>query len=485
MASNAFEVSYEGLAKLLERKGLEWLIYEPIQNAWDTKTETVDVSLTPVPRKPFVTLEVQDDDPDGFRDLSHAWTLFAESFKKNDPKLRGRFNIGEKLLMSFALAYGGKVTISTTKGTVFFTPDKGRTMGRKKTEVGSRVTASLRLTRGQLNEVQDAVGRLIPPIPTVFNGKQLEGRVEVGRIEEIKLPTELADEAGILRRWTRSTTITIHKCNPDEVGWLYEMGIPVVETGDKWHANIHQKIPLNLERDNVTPSYLKSIRVAVLNEMHARIDQDESTDHWVWEATSDKNCSPEAVERILDLRFTRKRVAYDPFDTEANKRAVSKGFVVVHGASMTKGQWSNAKDNGFIKPAGHVTPTPKPFSPDGNPLRHVPVEKWTPELWNIRNYARRMAKLLLDREIKVVFANDPHWMKFDAAYGDSCLYLNYRKLGKRWFSIDTASEKERVQELLLHEFAHEHEKDHLSARFADSIAKLGARLATESRRGNL
>ena len=26
---------------------------------------------------------------------------------------------------------------------------------------------------------------------------------------------------------------------------LYELGIPVVETGDKWHYSVRQKVPLN------------------------------------------------------------------------------------------------------------------------------------------------------------------------------------------------------------------------------------------------
>ena len=37
---------------------------------------------------------VEDDSPDGFRDLTEAYTIFAESYKKVDPEKRGAFNIG-------------------------------------------------------------------------------------------------------------------------------------------------------------------------------------------------------------------------------------------------------------------------------------------------------------------------------------------------------------------------------------------------------
>jgi hypothetical protein len=64
---------------------------------------------------------VEDDAPEGFKDLSHAFTLFADSAKKSNPEQRGRFNFGEKLV----LAISDEVTIRTTKGGIRF-DDAGR-----------------------------------------------------------------------------------------------------------------------------------------------------------------------------------------------------------------------------------------------------------------------------------------------------------------------------------------------------------------------
>jgi len=112
-----FDVDKEGLAKIMERRGGKtFAIFELIQNGWDQNVMRVDVSLTPVDGRPAAMLVVEDDDPEGFADLSHAFTLFAESVKKSDPSKRGRFNLGEKLV----LACCNLATITTTTGAVEF-----------------------------------------------------------------------------------------------------------------------------------------------------------------------------------------------------------------------------------------------------------------------------------------------------------------------------------------------------------------------------
>src|SRR5437762_12841988 len=109
-AKNWFEVDKEGLAKILERKGKEFALFELIQNAWDEPGVTkVSASLEYRGRNRAL-LVVEDDAPEGFRNLSHAFTLFAESGKKSNPEQRGRFNLGEKLV----LALCDEVMLQTT-----------------------------------------------------------------------------------------------------------------------------------------------------------------------------------------------------------------------------------------------------------------------------------------------------------------------------------------------------------------------------------
>ena len=97
-----------------------------------------------------------------------------------------------------------------------------------------------------------------------FNGDRLLPRKPL-RTFETSLETLAADEEGVMRPRVRKTQVAIYEALPGETPSLYEMGLPVVETGDKWHVNIGQKVPLNRDRDNVRPAFLQSVRVAVLN----------------------------------------------------------------------------------------------------------------------------------------------------------------------------------------------------------------------------
>jgi hypothetical protein len=135
---NWFEVDRQGLARLLERKGKEFVLFELIQNGWDEAGVTkVSVSLEHQGRNRAV-LAVEDDAREGFRDLSHAFTLFADSAKKTNPEQRGRFNLDEKLV----LAICDEVTIRTTKGGIRFDAE-GRHSLRIRQRVGSRITQAL------------------------------------------------------------------------------------------------------------------------------------------------------------------------------------------------------------------------------------------------------------------------------------------------------------------------------------------------------
>ena len=85
----------------------------------------------------------------------------------------------------------------------------------------------------------------------------------------------MADDQGVMRPRVRKTQVSIFEPLPGETPSLYEMGLPVVETGDKWHVNVGQKVPLNRDRDNVKPAYLQAVRVAVLNAAHDLLTTEE------------------------------------------------------------------------------------------------------------------------------------------------------------------------------------------------------------------
>lgn len=468
MTSNWFDVNKEGLAKILERRGKSFAVLELIQNAWDQDVSEVRVTLEPVPNCPQVEIVVEDDDPEGFKDLTHAWTLFAESSKADDPEKRGRFNLGEKMV----LAICREAEIVTTKGGVRFDESGGRSRIRQKREQGSEFHGFLKMTRDELDETLEVVDTLIPPegIKTTINGSPLARR-EVAGSFEATLPTVLADEEGYLKPTTRKTEIRVYEPKLGEEAMIYEMGIPIVETDDRWHVDIQQKVPLNSDRDNVRPAYLRKVRAYVLNEMSEQLTEDDSSENWISNALEDDEVEKDAVSNVLDKRFGKKRVAYDPSDPEANKLAVSQGYKVIHGRELSKKAWGNVKRFQGVSPAGQVTPSPKPYAEGGKPVEVYSEDEWTEGMGEVYEYTTRIAKALLGRYITVRFVLAG--MNFNACYGSYKLDFNVRRLGKAYFKRVS---REKLNDLLIHEFGHQFSCDHLSSDYHKALTQLGAQL---------
>ncbi len=475
-----FAVDKLGLAKILERKGKEFALLELIQNAWDEPGVSKVFASLEYRGRNRALLTVEDDAPEGFKDLSHAFTLFAESGKKTNPEQRGRFNLGEKLV----LALCDEVTIQTTQGGLRF-EGKHRHALRAKRTVGSRIECLIRMTEVECRLVESEVGKLIPPtsLITTFNGVQIEQRVPVDGFPA-SLRTEIAGAEGLLKRADRKTTISLYELKDGERATLYEMGIPVVETGDKWHYDIGQKIPLTLDRENVLPAFLAQVRLAVFNRTHGKLAANDVNSEWAEAAISSPDCAAEAVESYLKTRFGDKRVSFDPSDSEANKIAVSKGYTVVHGGMMSAGAWKNARNAGAISPAGQVTPGPKVWTGEDNPNAEVftdwiPESKWTDGMRAIANFANTIAAKVLERQIAVKFCSTPHHLGA-ASYGPSGeLVFNKFRLGTEWFERGVTDD---VVHLLIHEFGHEFSPDHLSSEYHEALCNIGAKLFALARK---
>jgi len=465
-----FQVDKEGLAKLMERKGKEFILYELLQNSWDTNAKKVDVSLRRSEIKGYAQIEVIDDHPDGWKDLAHAWTLYAESDRKADAEKRGRFNLGEKLVLALCRT----ASIETTTGGVAFDVD-GRRALRTKRETGSRFLALVRMNQEERVSVAAAFMKLIPPagVVTTFNGATiLPARTPLRRIEAT-LPTEIADAEGVLRRSARKTAIEVFEPLQGETASVYEMGIPVVETADKWHYNVMQKVPLNSDRDNVTPAYLQEIRTLVLNEMYKEVQQEEATAPWVRDAAEDEDISSAAIKHVVTQRFGEKRVISDLTDPEGTKLAMSQGYTVIHGGSLSRDEWANVRRHEAALPAGQVTPSPKVLESGGGKDDEVPLEKWTNGMTQVFKYAHMIGSLLLDTTLHVRIVNR-FTERHAAWYAPGSLTFNLACLGHAWFD---QGPREAVDELLVHEFGHHFSGDHLSEAYHDALCKLGAKLA--------
>ena len=275
-----------------------------------------------------------------------------------------------------------------------------------------------------------------------------------------------------MRPRTRKATVRLYEPLPGETPALYEMGLPVVETGDRWHVCVAQKVPLNRDRDNVRPAYLQAVRVAVLNAAHDLLTtEEEATAPWCKLAGADPRCSDEAIKHLVRLRFGEKVAAPDPSDIEAMKAFQAQGGTIVVG--LSKGEWSNVRRAGAVLPAGKICPTAKPYSldPDADPVAVVPEDKWTDGIRNIAAYARFLGRELMGVPITVSVVRTTN--AFAACYGAGRLDFNLLRLGHRWFD---AGVNEEVDRLLIHEFGHQYSGDHLSEEYHEALCRLGARL---------
>lgn len=307
---------------------------------------------------------IEDDAATGFRRLSDAWTMFAPSYKKADATKRGRFNLGDKLF----LAVCESARIASTTGTVVFDADGRRTTDDARPR-GSRFEAVVRMNKRDIDRGVALVRSLVVPggVAVTLNDDPLPHRSPVHAFEAT-LPTEFQDERGEWHDTARRTVVSLYEPLPGERPHIYEMGIPVVREPDtRWHVDVAQKVPLNMDRDNVTPGYLRRLRQTVLDNTVELIDAEDANSKWVRDALP--TASPEAVAAVLDLRYGERRVVADPSDPEANKLAVAAGYTVIPPRAFSRGEWDRIRQHDLAKPAGQVTPSPRGRRPARTPWR--------------------------------------------------------------------------------------------------------------------
>lgn len=467
--SGWFEVDRQGLSKLLRRRGMQFVLYELVQNAWDTHATRVDVTLVAVPGRPLAELVVEDDDPNGFQDIAHAFTLFAESSRKANPEQRGRFNLGEKLV----LAVCEEAVISTTTGTIEFGAE-GRTKRRAKRDHGSEFRALLSLTRAEMGEIEHAATLLLPPptVITTFNARTIEARKPIRELSQI-LPTEIAGADGVLKRTARKTGIQLYDAIPGEPARIYEMGIPVCELDAKhaggWDVNVGQKVPLNTDRDSVTAGYRRALHVLVVNEMAALITPEQANAGWVRDAAGDDRADPKAVETVAVTRYGDKFVDYDPTDKEANDRAVANGYVVIPSNALSKQERKHLRDSGKLQLSGQVFPT----SRGSKRVSALEGDEVSQGMHAVAEYARRVARATLGIAVEVDFFCEPS-LGVDAQYGGRAMHINVGALGRAWFDKGITWE---VSSLVIHELAHGIESNHLNVRYTQAVCDIAAKYA--------
>lgn len=464
-----FELSTRGFGQVFADRSLTRMVEELVANAFDENVSRVDVLFERLGRGDY-RLKVTDDNPRGFEDLRDAYTVFEPSKKKTDPTKRGRFCFGEK----WVIARCREVTITSTTGRLIFDVihDK-RSQSRVRTERGTVIECRLRATNDEYASACERVKHLLIPggVTLMFNGRPLPIRVPI-RSTEAVLPTVYADEAGNLRPTERKAPIEIYEVLSGEVASIFELGIPVVETGDVFHYDVRQRVPLPINRNNVHPSYLKRLRGAVLNVTADLLTAEQAANKGVTDGIA--AASPEARAKVMNARFGERRYVPD-FNREAGGELFAEGYTPVPPRAFDADTWKSLKEADAIQSANQLRPKHYIASVS------LPPEKVTPAMDKFRRFAELVCQLTLNKSIA-----SWHWSDNPAANnaascgpaGDNAINLavNAGVLRPEWFSDQPATCPRNI-DLLIHELGHHAGAIDCTREHANEITKIAASLA--------
>ena len=459
-----FDLNTKGFRQVFADRSVSRMVEELVANAFDENVSRVDVSFDHLGGQDY-RLKVTDDSPAGFTDLRDAYTLFAPSKKKEDPTKRGRFCFGEK----WVIARCQQVIITSTSGRVIFdvSNDK-RSRSPKTTEQGTEVECRLRTTNEEYTKASERLRHILVPEPItlMFNGQMLPSRSPI-RSAEATLPTEYADASGDLRRTERKARIDIYEVRAGEVASVFELGIPIVETGDVFHYDVRQRVPLPINRNNVHPSYLKRLRGAVLDVTADILTPEQAANKGVTDGIP--AAKPETRVAVITARFGERRYVTD-FNREAGGELFAEGHTPVAPNAFDSETWKALKAANAIQSANQL-----------RPAIPLPETQITPAMRKFRQFAELVCGLTLSKSIASwSWSNNPA-----AANVASCgphsddaitLAVNVGALGQAWFSDQPATCARNI-DLLIHELGHHAGAIDCTREHANEMTRIAATLA--------
>jgi hypothetical protein len=466
--NHIFEVDIANMRKIHGARDKIFIIREMVQNAWDENISRVDILLTPPDGNGHSIIKVTDDNPGGWLNLEHAYTMYAESTKANDPTKRGRFNEGEKNVLCLAI----EASVTTVTGQVCFDRARGRWTGSERRKRGSEFYMKFELTLKEYASICRKTRLLIPPkdVVTTFNGVELAHRAPDLRFEaRLRTPRDGRNEP-------RKTEVRLYNVAAGEQAWLYEMGIPVVElSDDKWHINVMQKMPVGRDRDNVNPSYIGDVRVAIFNEFYTKLSPQDASLLSVQAAASHPKSKTDAVKANLAARFGEKYALEDPTDPGSKEEFVSQGGTVIQRNDLSpemKKRLRKIKDDknprkSFVKRTGEITPTNIDVKLD----KVVEPEDYDDDTKAYVAMVERVAPRLINRTVTVkVINDDEQGIRGCFEYETGIMHVN--------LAYQDTDNPAANYDLMIHELAHNtlNSNAHLKDIFYRTVQKIAGKL---------
>ncbi len=465
-----FQVDSEGFRRRVAWRGAFGAISELISNSFDENINTCTVTFNRVSGCNY-NISVEDDSPDGFRDLSESYTLYADSYKAGIPDKRGRFNVGEKV----AIAICDTASIESTTGSVHFTHNEVK-RSRTKRSRGSLFTGTLRCTIEQYEEALAALRRIIAPKNVTFsiNGLLVD-RPQLVTSTEASLPTIGINGDNELFKTDRKTRIDIYRRDSNHPAYLYELGIPVVAIDHPYLLDVRQKVPLSTDRNAVKFRYYRKLCAAVLDASANDLNENTARSKGVTEGIS-LCTNDDAVRRVMELQHGVNRFVPDPNNREATGTLVARNFTSVPPNAYDRETWDRIRETGAVPSGSDLIPR------QGTDHVPFPTDKITPAMRRVEALAVHICKVVLGKTLTVTYSNgDVSALAQCGPRGNDHVELTFhvKQLGVNWFDPTPMGEGERAREnvdLIIHELAHHKNDQDCTRAHADQITYISSRL---------
>jgi hypothetical protein len=438
------EVDTKGFKKRVAWRGPLGVLTELISNALDENITFCDVIFEHVDRQTY-RIRVEDDSLEGFRNLDESYTLYADSYKAGILDKRGRFNVGEKI----AIVLCDDAKIESTTGTRIFL-DKEVKRSPKKLDKGTIFEATMRCTRNQYEDACAQVVKIIAPegIKVTFNGRQIK-RPRLVTVVTTTLPTIGLNDEGDLFKTSAKTEVAVYEPPEGSSGAIYELGVPVVNVDHPFIMDVRQKVPLSVDRNNVTPGYYRKLCGAVLDATANLLTEEQARSKGVTEGIASAQ-SDAAIKAVILKKHGKGSFVPDPGNREANGELFARGQHPVNPGTYDRETWDRIRDAKAL-----------PSASDLIPRRTVPPVPYTDEVTHGMRQVAALAKLICDevlhKPLRVQFSGNKN-VTCSAQCGpekDGSVDLTFHVeiLRRHWFSEKPVLCRENL-DLIYHELGH-------------------------------
>lgn len=465
---NWFTVSVDGLSEHYKKV---YTARELLANVFDEEateiTFTIERSTTVrFPRQYLV--RIIDNDPNGFDNIDDMFTLFRKTKKMDDTQVRGRFNHGEKGVLSLC----NKAVLTSTKGTVKFTPNGNRTIDLSlTTKIGSDLQFWLDLDEKEVMYLLNYIQLVKIPngITVRYCGKTYTSDTPQFEVSA-KLQTWKSNQK---TAYYKQTDVHLYPKIKD-VAYIMELGIPIQKINYPFTIDVRQKIPLDTKRNSVKNSYLEDLFGQLANHdfVIKNIKDSDLGEDYVAITLSSTEITNESARKLVERKLGSDKIIFaNPFDQKANEKAVEHGYTLIQSRDIPK----NARQS--IKNAGIQTSS-EVFKDKLENANYITHDNYTEGMKWIENWSLQFALFSINRSITVTFCNNSNASEL-ASYGSGILNYNMGTLGNQFF--DTAKRNiAKISEYLIHELAHDlKEKDqlpHLSSAYLKELERIAGKM---------